>query len=367
MKRTTRLALSMCTAVGALTVVGSALAVPRVMVGSPDRFALGGSTVSIRFTEENTDAAPAKLTFYAPAGYTANGAAVGQQIGTVHAVFQTLATSSQSKASVNGTITVQDPAKSVSNTCSTGSHTAVWQLHMTVAGQALNIPVFVDTPVPASDAFAGNSQVRLVACLASPYAQAGAARAPVGAKLTNLALTLNQNIVVNPSTRGVYTWRTLVTPYTVNSGSVNNAGTVEARAPVFMPKRVTLTAKVVTKRQHVRIHGRRTVRLTSWARLQGRVTEGLDRLAGVKVALLTGPTSPRLVRRGFAITNDGGLFSRQFRLMSKATFQARVTLLNRDVTSRFCTTSTPGIPCVSATAPAFSILSDVVTLKPRRR
>jgi hypothetical protein len=370
MKRSTRLALSICAALGALVGAGSAAAVPRLTVGSPEKFALGGSTVSIHFTEEKTDAAPAKVAIYAPEGFTANGAAVGQRIGTFHANMQTLATSPEGMTAINGDITSEDPAKYPSNTCaaggSTGGHKYVWLLHMTVAGKALNVPVYVDTPVPTSDTFAGNSQVRLTFCLASPYTQAGAARAPSGAKLVNLALTLNPDLVVNPSTRGLYAWRTLVTPYKANTGTVNTAGTVEARAVVFMPKRITFAAKVVTKRQHVVVHGRRHLRVTNWAIVHGRLLEGIQGVTA-KVAILSGPNGARLILRGTARTNAAGTYTLRLRLKSRSVLQARVDVPDQDVTSRYCATSARGIPCVSATAPAFSMLSDVVTLRPRRR
>jgi hypothetical protein len=371
MKRSTRLALTMCAIAGALVAAGSAAAVPRLTVSSPERFALGGSTVLIHFTEETTDAAPAKVTIYAPEGYTANGAAVGQSIGSFHANMQTLATSPQAMTSITGDITSEDPAKYAGNRCaagagSTGSQRYVWLLHMTVAGHALNVPVFVDTPVPASDPFAGNSQVRLMFCLASPYAEAGSARAPDGVKLTNLAVTLNPDLVVNPSTRGLYAWRTFVTPYKANSGTIDSAGTVEARALVYMPKRITFSAKVVTKRQHVKVHGKRRVRVTNWAVVSGRLLEGIQGVTA-KVAILSGPNGARLILRGTTRTNAGGAYTLRIRLKSRSIFQARVDLPNRDVTSRYCATSARGIPCVSATAPAFTILSDAVTLRPRRK
>ena len=371
MKRTTRLALTTCALVGAVVAAGSAAAVPRLSVGTPPKFALGGSTVSIHFTEETTDAAPAKVTMYAPKGYTANGAALGQRIGTFHANMQVLATSPSTMTALNGDITSEDPTKYLTNKCATGAGTAgahkyVWVLHLTVSGQPLDIPVFVDTPVPSNDKFGGDSQVRLTFCLASPYAEAGAARAPSGVKLTNLRVTLNPDLIVNPSVRGLYAWRTIVTPYKQNSGTVDTSGTVEARAIVVMPKRITFSAKVVTKRQHVVVHGKRRVRVTNWAVLRGRLLQGIQGVQ-TKVAILSGPNGARLFLRGTARTTASGAYSIKIRLKSRATFQARVDLRDQDVTSRYCATSAPGIPCVSATAPAFSILSDGVTLRPRRR
>ena len=348
MKQKTRLALCLCALAAMLAVAGSAAAVPRLTVGSPAKFVLGGSTVSVHFTEEKTDAAPARIAMYAPEGYTANGAALGQQIGTVHANFQTLATSPDAMTSVSGVITSEDPAKYASSACSTGTaapgaHKYVWLLQMTVAGKAMNVPVFVDTPVPSTDPFAGNSQVRLTFCLASPYAQAGSARAPGGAKLTNLALTLNEDMIVNPSTRGLYAWRTLVTPYTANSATVNGAGRVEARAMVFQPKRLSLSGKVVTKRQRVTIHGRHRVRVTRWAVLRGRLLEGLQGVS-TRVAILSGPRSDRLILRGTTKTSAGGDFTLRVRLRSRSTFQARVDTVNRDVTSKYCARRRPASP-----------------------
>jgi len=371
MRRTTRLALTTCALVGALVAAGTAAAVPRLTVGAPEKAALGGSTVAIHFTEDSTDPAPAKISVYAPKGYTANGAAIGQRIGSFHANMFTLGTSPQWMTAIEGDVTSEDPAKYLTNNCATdtgtpGAHKYVWVLHMTIAGKALDVPVFVDTPVPTTDKFANGSQVRLTFCLASPYEEAGAARAPAGAKLTNLTVTLNPNLIVNPSTRGLYAWRTIVTPYTPNSGTVDASRTVEARAVVYIPKRLTFAAKVVTKRQRVFVHGKRRVRVTNWAVLHGRVLEGIQGVRS-KVAILSGPNGARLILRGTAKTDAAGAFSIRLRLRSRTTFQARVDLPDRDVTSRYCASSTPGVPCVSATAPALTILSDGVTLRPRRR
>jgi hypothetical protein len=363
--------LTTCAVFAALVAAGSAAAVPRLTVGTPAKSALGGSTVAIHFTEDSTDPAPAKVTVYAPNGFTANGAAVGQRIGSFHANMITLGTMPQRMTAVNGDVTSEDPSKYLGNTCATGTgtpgaHKYVWLLHMAFAGQTMDVPVFVDTPVPASDKFANGSQVRLTFCLPSPYAEAGAARAPAGAQLTNLTVTLNPNLIVNPSVRGLYVWRTIVTPYTPNSGTVDASRTVEARAIVYLPKRITFAAKVVTKRQHIRVHGKRRVRVSNWAVLHGRLQQGIQGVR-TKVAILSGPNGARLFLRGTARTNAAGAFSIKIRLRSRATFQARVDLPDQDVTSHYCATSAPGVPCVSATAPAFSILSDGVTLRPRRR
>jgi len=234
------------------------------------KLGLGDSGAVVQVTEAKDDAAPAKISIYAPQGYTGTVTGTpGTQLGTVHADLQALQISADAIIQAEGTILTDDPAKYTTNTCSPGTHTAVWLLHVTVSGTTLDVPVYVDAPGPASDPLAQGAPVRLQLCLASPYAEAGTARAPFGAKIINAALTLNQGVLVNPSTRGLFPWRTIITPYTVNSGTPNAGGTVEARAMVNLPTALTLSAKVKTTRHKVKVHGKTKTRVTNAVILTG--------------------------------------------------------------------------------------------------
>jgi hypothetical protein len=366
MKHYTRLALLVCASITVLAFAGSALAVPKLIIGG--KLGLGESGTVVQVTEEKTDAAPAKIQIYSPQGYTGVfTASAGTQLGTVHADLQALAISPDAIIQADGVIQAANPAAYTSNTCAPGTHTAVWLLHVTVSGQTIDVPVYVDAPSLTSDPLALGSPAKLTLCLSSPYAEAGAARAPFGVKLINAQMNLNQGVFSNPSARGLYPWRAIVTPYTVNSGNPNAAGTVESRALVQLPTALNLSAKVKTTRKKVKVHGKRRIRVTNVAILSGSLVENLNGIAGMKVTILSGPTLAKLKARGTVTTSDGGTFSRQLGLSGKTSFQARATVPVRDVTSSGCSTPTPGIPCVSATAPGFSIVSGLVTLTPKKR
>ncbi len=366
MKHGIRLAVLALAGATALALAGTALATPKLIIGG--QLGLGDSGAVVQLTEEKSDAAPAKVSIYAPTGYTGTVTATpGTQIGTVHADLQALQISPDAIIQADGTVLTANPATYVGNTCSPGTHTAVWLLHVTVSGQTIDVPVYVDAPAPTSDPLAQGAPFRLVFCLSSPYAEAGAARAPFGVKLINAQMTLNQGIVVNPSTRGIYPWRSIVTPYTVNSGTPNPAGTVEARAFVRLPVSLTLAAKVKTTRHKVKVHGKTRIRVTNAVILSGALTENLEGISDIKVAILSGPSATKLKSRGIATTGAGGKYSRQLGLPKKTSFMTRASVDVRDITSSGCATPTPGVPCVSATAPGFDISSSVVTATPRKR
>jgi hypothetical protein len=355
----------------ALALAGNAIATPKLIIGG--KLGLGESGAVVQVTEDKSDAAPAKITIYSAQGYTGTVTGTpGTQIGTVHADLQALAISPDAIVQADGTVLEGDPSSATVQTAATQctgtpTHTAVWLLHVTVSGTTLDVPVYVDAPTPAADPLGQGAPVRLTLCLSSPYAEAGAARAAFGAKIINAAITLNQGIIVNPSTQGVFPWRAIITPYTVNSGTPNAAGTVEARAFVGLPASLSLSAKVKTTRHKVKVHGKTKTRATNVVILTGLLSEGGTGIAGIKVEVLSGPTLAKLQTRGTVTTSSSGSFSRQLGLPNKTSFMAKATVAVRDVTSSGCATPTPGVPCVSATAPGFSISSTLVTATPKLR
>jgi hypothetical protein len=366
MKHVTRLALLACAGITTLAFAGSALAVPKLTIGG--KLGLGDSGAVVQFTEDKEDAAPAKIQIYAPQGYTGVfTASAGTQLGTVHADLQALSISPDAIIQADGVIQAASPATYAANTCAPGNHTAVWLLHVTVSGQTIDVPVYVDSPALTADPLANGAPVKLTLCLSSPYAEAGAARAPFGVKLINAALTLNEGVFTNPSTRGEYPWRAIVTPYTVNSGNPNAGGTVEARAFVRLPTALNLSAKLKTTRKKVKVHGKKVTRVTNVAILTGSLSENLVGIGGIKVTILSGPTLAKLKSRGTVTTTNGGGFTRQLGLTAKTSFQAKATVPARDITSTGCSTATPGIPCVSATTPGFSVVSALVTVTPKKK
>lgn len=366
-----RLAVLALASFSTLAFAGNALATPKLIIGG--KLGLGESGAVVQVTEDKSDAAPAKITIYAPQGYTGTVTGTpGTQIGTVHADLQALAISPDAVISADGTVLEGDvnsaTLKQAATQCTgTATHTAIWLLHVTVSGQTLDVPIYVDAPAPTTDPLANGAPVRLTLCLSSPYAEAGAARSAFGAKIINARMQLNQGILVNPSTRGLYPWRSIITPYTVNSGTPNAAGTVEARALVNLPVALTLSSTVKTKHLTKKVKGKRRKFTSNVVILTGSLSEGGNGIGGIKVQLLSGPTLAKLKKDKVVTTKSDGTFTATLGLALRTSFQASATVDVRDVTSTGCATPTPGIPCVSATAPGFSITSALTTVSPRKR
>jgi hypothetical protein len=350
MARRFRFALAGAALVAAV-MPGSALAkyVPKLIVShTPPNVSSAATTISIELTRE--DDATAKVTFYAPLGYQGVlGQAAGTQIGTVAATVQALAISADAILPLQGVIRTDDPAKYVANPCAPGTHSAVWLLALEAAGRTLAVPIYLDTVTAGPEAtFAA---FKLQVCLPPPdipEAQGGAA---FGAKLLTATLELNQALTA-PTTRAQYVWPGIFTPYIEKAGRPNVAGTVEARAVVRLPGQLTLNGKITSKKN-------RTVRLS------GAVTENGVGIAGAAVELLLGTRrfSPPLSMR----SGSGGRYAFNLRRRGRgkiaSTFRTRARVDVRDVTAAGCATPTvPPVPCVSATAGAFTILSRAVRI-----
>ena len=216
MRTILRLLLLGCVATGSLALAGTALAkTPQLLVkGSPATAASAETVIEVKEVKE--DAAPLRIGIYLPIGYTANiTQAAGTQIGTVNADLQALLISPDAIIQAEGTVLTADPAAYVTNTCAPGGHAAVWLLHVTVSGQTLDVPVYVDPTTGAEAAF---SSAKLVLCLPNPYEQAQppASRAAFGAKIIDAKLTMAAGVITNPSAAATYLWRAVVTPWTVN-------------------------------------------------------------------------------------------------------------------------------------------------------
>jgi hypothetical protein len=348
MRNTLRLAVLACVAAGALATAGSALAVPKLIIGGLTT--LGSSQVTVQFTEEKSDTAPARIVIYAAAGYSGTVTATPNTVlGTVHADLQALAISPDAIIQADGQIIAANPADFVgppNNSCSPGTHTAVWLLRVTVSGQTINVPAYVDSPIPAGDALAGTAPVRITLCFSSPYIPTAMGGAPFGVKIINARMTLNQGVLRTPSTGGAFLWRTVVTPYTVNTGAIDVAGTIEARGIVRTPQQLTISARVLNKKK-------RQVRIT------GVLRAGNAGVSGATVRLTGGA-------RGTARTNAGGTATFTLRFKKKGTYSLRLTSTVQpfDATTQGCATPTaPTLRCVSATVSGFSMTSRTLRIK----
>src|SRR3954470_24382405 len=136
MKRLVKLAVLAGAATTALAFAGNALAVQKLSVAQT------ATSLTIKLTQAQSDAQPAKIQIFVPSAYTVNtSAAPGTVIGTTSgSVF---ARDANIPLPLSGNVVVAPPDTNAPG-CATGTHLAVWNLALSVAGQNINLPVHVD-------------------------------------------------------------------------------------------------------------------------------------------------------------------------------------------------------------------------------
>ena len=333
MKTILRLALVSSVGAAALAFASSALATQRLAVAQT------ATGVTIKVSQDQSDPQPAKITAYVPAGYDlkptgAPGATIGTATGQVFATDISLALNGA------GDVLVADesklPAKQVA-ACSPGPHLAVWDVHLTVFGQALDLYIFVSATSGAETAL---GTAKLDVCLPPvdvPVTTPG--RAPNGAKLLDATFTVNNQLTLPTGSKR---WTSMWIPYAAGTGLPDTAGTVEARS--------------VIGQGAVSIVGKVTSRAKKLLRVTGRVTQSGLPVAKVRVQLLINS------KARFATTtkSDGSYVFNLHNNRKRATtsfFQAAVVVAARDITGTACTNPTTGAKCVSATASPFTARS----------
>src|SRR5262245_39535884 len=336
MKTLLKLAVLALAGTAALALAGNALATQKLSVTQSP------TSLTIKVSQAQTDQQPAKIQIFVPTGYTLNtSAAPGTNIGTTSgSVF---ARDANIPLPLSGDVVVAPPNTSAAP-CFTGTHSAVWLLRLQVAGQTIQLPIAVD---PTSGVNAAFGAYQLVTCLApADVPQGTPGRSPNGAQLLEAVFTVN-NIFQVPAE--LSTWKALTTPYAPGTGVPNTGGTVETRSIVGSGT-VSITASVTSKKK-------RTLRVS------GKVSQAGAAVAGQQVRLLLNGAASRFTAR----TSPSGNYSVVLRKTGKkstTTFQARVTVAERDVTTDACTSPTlPVVPCVNATASSFTAVSKTVKVK----
>jgi hypothetical protein len=333
MKTILRLAVLAFAGIATLAFAGNALATQKLSVNQST------TSLTIKVSQAQTDAQPAKISIYVPTGYAINAsAAPGMKIGsTTGTVFSRDA---NIPLPLSGDVVVS--AASDAPTCDPVPHLAVWNLALSVAGQNITLPVHVDQLAGAEAALGA---YKLVVCLAPDDVPVGTpGRSPNGARLLDATFTVD-NVFTVPAGQSV--WKTITTPWAW--GVPNAAGTVETRAFVANGT-VTLAKKVNAPR--------RLVKFT------GKVTQSGTAVSGAKVTLLVNGKSAGFSAR----TNGSGSYSIVLKKTGKkttSTFQARTTVAERDITTTGCASPTPGVPggCVSATASTFTAVSAKIRIR----
>jgi hypothetical protein len=294
----------------------------------------------------------AAINIFAPSGYSATlSQAVGTNIGSVSATAFSF--DNNLTLPLEGTVTTDDPAKHTTDVCSPGTNAAVWNLNLSVAGQTLVVPLYVN---PTAGAATALGAYNLKICLAPPDLPAGTpGRAAFGAQLLDAKFTVN-NVFKTPTTGGLIRWETLFTPYNKGKGTVNAAGTFEARSFAGLPVTLGLSVKYTKK--------------TKKYIASGKLTEGAQGVADATVTLLRGKTATKQAKVATLPTTATGAFSSAGKLTGKKPFffKATATVDERDFTATGCqnplpVTTAPG-GCVSATLPPWTATSPVRRVNP---
>lgn len=353
MKRGIRAALIAAAGAATLAFAGSALAANIATVAAwHTPMVLNGSTsTTLHISIPKTTDPIARLAIYAPTGYSAAlGQAAGTSIGSVDAAAFSYDT--QLTLPLSGTVVTDDPAKHTADACSPGTHAGVWILNLSVSGQTLQVPLYVDATSGAETALGA---YRLIICLPPPDVPAGTpGRAAFGAQLLDAKFTVN-GIFKTPATPGVLRWETIFTPYNVGQGTPNLLGTFEARSLVQLPVAMTLGVSLNKK--------------TGAYALKGKLSEGGTPAPSVGVTILRGPSPVGIPKVGSATTKADGSWTGTGKVKKKKTsyFKAIASVGERDFTAQGCTNPLPATVapagCVSATLSPWAAASAVVKLK----
>jgi hypothetical protein len=292
----------------------------------------------------------AAVNIFVPSGYgvTLNQPA-GTSIGNVDATA--LAHDGGLTLPLSGPVTTDDPAKHTTDACSPGTNAAVWNMNLSVAGQTLVVPIYVN-PTAGPTAALGAYNLRI--CLPPwdlPVGTPG--RAFEGAQLLDAKFTVNK-IFTTPTAGGLLKWETLFTPFNPGKGTPNLAGTFEARA--FVPVPISLA-----------VHATYVKKTNTWL-LGGVASEGGLPVGGLTIKIARGFTAKSLAARSSTKTGASGAWKTAGKLTPKKTtyFQVSAAVGERDYTSTGCQSPlTPFAPagCVTATLSPWSAKSVVVFVK----
>jgi hypothetical protein len=289
----------------------------------------GSISTTIHVSIPQTTDGIAAVNIYVPSGYGATlGQPAGATIGNVDATA--LAHDGGLTLPLSGPVTADDPAKHTSDQCSPGTNAGVWNMNLSVAGQTLVVPIYVNpTAGPATALGAYNLRI----CLPPWDVPVGTpGRAFNGAQLLDAKFTVNK----------------------ILKGTPNAAGTFEARA--FVPIPILLGAHVSYVKKK-----------NTWT-LSGTASEGGLPLSGVTVKIARGLSATKLVTKSSAKTGTTGAWKASGKLIPKKTtyFQASASVGERDYTATGCQSPlTPFAPagCASATLAPWSAKSAVVRVK----
>ena len=336
MTKSIRFVLLLSACALALAFGGNALAAynPSLLVAGTSHSTGSGGPVVIGVGQDQNDDATGVLNIYAPLGYGVTlTQAPGTRIGDLEGIVLVRALAN-ARVPIQGTVTARDPGAYVTSPCGGGvRHEAVWVIQTTLAGNPLEIPIYVDRVTSGPEAQFASAKMRI--CLASPYV-APPQGAASGASLIVAAFSVS-GVFSNPNTRGTYPWNALFIPYAPGTATLNPTNAAQSTSFTRLPVQLAVTAKKVRQ-------GKR-----KYARVTACLTEAGQAVRGVRVNILAGRTARRTSRVAFGRTNSRGCLTRTIRLRYRTTFiRASSTVPERDVTSApGCTPRSPRHPARS--------------------
>lgn len=374
MTKSIRAALVACAALGALAFVGSALAsyAPKLVVGPASPLGTGnGSSIRVGVVAGANDAPTAKVQIYVPSGYTIATPQAGTNLGKVTATASA-ADLGGAILPLTGNILVAPANPSGAAQCLGAGETAAqyWDLHLSAAGQTLDIPMYVVTASAGEQT--ASYEAKLEVCLPPPDVPAGTpGRATFGAKL--LSATMSISAIQSPQTNGTFRWTSLWTPYNPGQGTVNAAGTVETQSVHAQPTtmHVTLTRKRVVHYTTRRVHGKkhRVKHVSTSVRFRASVTQNGVATTPSKWAVVAGKKRVGGQSGAFTFTGRSIVLTVLADVDSSldvptGTPAAATDLFYADLGAAACTKTAifGGLPCIDATQ-AETIPHAIVLLK----
>jgi hypothetical protein len=341
MKRRNWTVAAALASVAALIAVPSALAAyttPKLEVRQ------AGATTTFRLTQSSSEDPTAVISIFVPTGTTlTTSQAPGTTLGKASALLKLHALAG-AEVPVDGNVVVASigpgpgqVSPATQQRCTQGvTPLATWVLSVSIAGNAVAVPVFL---VPTSGALMALGPAYVRACFTSPYLtvdQGGLAGAP---QVVNAEFAVQG--VFSPV--GVGAFVAVLVPWTTGTGTPNLAGTVATPAAIA-PGAVTAAA---------RTRG-------AGATVTGRVTQAGQPRGGATVTIFGGARRTGLKSLGRARVSANGAFT--FRARAGTFFRARAVAAG-GAALPLCTQLGPAlapVPCVNPTVSGFTAQSRVV-------
>jgi hypothetical protein len=373
MRKSIRVALLACAAVATLAFASSALAAytsPKLVVASLTPQAAGsGGPVRVGVTVENADDPTARVQILIPTGYQIGTPGPGTKLGDVTA---TAAAADLGGAILPLTGELQAVAPNTTGAAQCGvAASQYWNLHLTAAGQTLDIPLYV-VAANANETAAGY-QAKLVVCLPPPDVPAGTpGRATFGAKL--LSATFGASSITQPVASGDYRWTSLFTPYNPGKGTPNAAGTVETQSIRHIPTQIKLNVakKKLTSFKTVKRNGKkvRVKVIRTRITFSSAVTENAVAATAATITTTAGGKRVGGAKGSFILTARSAtltataVVNRTTPVPTGQTASAN-DLYYRALGTAACvkTAAFGGLPCVDATVSASTVKASVVVRK----